>query len=146
MKPIAHSHNKRYMNNSYKKLDVYAKSRQLVVTIYALLKHFPAEEKYALGDQMRRAVISVPSNIAEGMGRLSDKDQAHFLNMSYGSLMEVYAQADIAHDLKYIDDEMFNQLEEQVDSISKMIQSMCYIRKNPSPNRLVAQSPNRPKI
>ena len=60
--------------------------------------------------------------------------------------MEVYAQADIAHDLKYIDDEMFNQLEEQVDSISKMIQSMCYIRKNPLPNRLVAQSPNRPKI
>lgn len=55
------------MNNSYKKLDVYAKSRQLVVTVYSLLKHFPAEEKYALGDQMRRAVISVPYNIAEGL-------------------------------------------------------------------------------
>jgi four helix bundle protein len=111
-----------------------------------MLDLFPEAEKFALCNQMRRAVVSVPSNIAEGMGRLSDKDQAHFLNMSYGSLMEVYAQADIAHDLKYIDDEMFNQLEEQVDSISKMIQSMCYIRKNPSPNRLVAQSPNRPKI
>lgn len=133
------------MNNSYKNLDVYIKARQLVVQVYALLKHYPIDERFALIDQMRRAVLSVPSNIAEGMGRVSDKDQAHFLNMSYGSLMEIYAQADVAHDLKYIDDEMFNQLEEQVESIGKMIQSICYLRKNPSPNRLVAQSPNRLK-
>jgi four helix bundle protein len=130
----------------FKDLIVYQKSKELVIFVYKMLDLFPDAEKFALCSQMRRAVVSVPSNIAEGMGRLSDKDQAHFLNMSYGSLMEVYAQADIAHDLKYIDDEMFNQLEEQVDSISKMIQSMCYIRKNPSPNRLVAQSPNRPQI
>ena len=129
-----------------KDLVVYQKSKELVIFVYKMLAEFPDAERFALCGQMRRAVVSVPSNLAEGMGRLSDKDQAHFLNMSYGSLMEVYAQADIAHDLKYIDDEMFNQLEEQVDSISKMIQSMCYIRKNPSPNRLVAQSPNRPKI
>ena len=129
-----------------KDLVVYQKSKELVIFVYKMLDLFPEAEKFALCNQMRRAVVSVPSNIAEGMGHLSDKDQAHFLNMSYGSLMEVYAQADIAHDLKYIDDEMFNQLEEQVDSISKIIQSMCYIRKNPSPNRLVAQSPNRPKI
>ena len=132
--------------NRLKDLIVYQKSKELVIFVYKMLDLFPDAEKFALCSQMRRAVVSVPSNRAEGMGRLSDKDQAHFLNMSYGSLMEVYAQADIAHDLKYIDDEMFNQLEEQVDSISKMIQSMCYIRKNPSPNRLVAQSPNRPKI
>ena len=130
----------------FKDLIVYQKSKELVIFVYKMLDLFPETEKFALCNQMRRAVVSVPSNIAEGMGRLSDKDQAHFLNISYGSLMEVYAQADVAHDLKYIDDEMFNQLEEQVDSISKMIQSMCYIRKNPSPNRLVAQSPNRPKI
>lgn len=129
-----------------KDLIVYQKSKELVIFVYQMLELFPEAERFALCNQMRRSVVSVPSNIAEGMGRLSDKDQAHFLNMAYGSLMEVYAQADIAHDLKYIDDEMFNQLEEQVDSISKMIQSMCYIRKNPSPNRLVAQSPNRPKI
>ena len=129
-----------------KDLIVYQKSKELVIFVYQMLELFPEAERFALCNQMRRSVVSVPSNIAEGMGRLSDKDQAHFLNMAYGSLMEVYAQADIAHDLKYIDDEMFNQLEEQVDSIIKMIQSMCYIRKNPSPNHLVAQSPNRPKI
>ena len=128
-----------------KDLIVYQKSKELVIFVYQMLELFPEAERFALCNQMRRSVVSVPSNIAEGMGRLSDKDQAHFLNMAYGSLMEVYAQADIAHDLKYIDDEMFNQLEEQVDSISKMIQSMCYIRKNPLPNRLVAQSPNSPQ-
>ena len=71
------------MNNSYKKLDVYAKSRQLVVTVYSLLKHFPAEEKYALGDQMRRAVISVPSNIAEDypVQRLKNKHISWILPM-----------------------------------------------------------------
>ena len=116
----------------FKDLIVYQKSKELVIFVYKMLDLFPEAEKFALCNQMRRAVVSVPSNIAEGMGRLSDKDQAHFLNMSYASLMEVYAQADIAHDLKYIDDEMFNQLEEQVDSISKMIQAMCYIRKNSS--------------
>ena len=126
------------MNNSYKNLDVYIKARQLVVQVYALLKHYPIDERFALIDQMRRAVLSVPSNIAEGMGRLSNKDQAHFLNMAYESLIEVYAQADIAHDLNYIDNEKFTQLEEQIESISKMIQSMCYLRKNPQPDRPIA--------
>ena len=126
-----------------KDLIVYQKAKQLVIDVYKLLEQFPDSERFTLCGQLRRAVVSVPSNIAEGMGRLSDKDQAHFLNISYGSLMEVYAQVDVAHDLKYIDDVMFNQLEEQVESIGKMIQSMCYLRKNPSPNRLIALLPNR---
>lgn len=129
----------------FKDLIVYQKSKELVIFVYKMLDLFPNTEKFALCTQMHRAVVSIPSNIAEGMGRVSDKDQAHFLNMSYGSLMEIYAQVDVAYDLKYIDDVMFNQLEEQVESIGKMIQSMCYLRKNPSPNLLVAQSPNRLK-
>ena len=115
-----------------KNLIVYQKSKQLVMDVYKLLEQFPDTERFALCSQIRRAIVSIPSNIAEGMGRLSDKDQSHFLNIAYGSLMELYAQADIAHDLKYIDDEMFNQLEEQVESISKMIQAMCYLRKSSS--------------
>ena len=109
------------MNNSYKKLDVYAKSRQLVVTVYSLLKHFPAEEKYALGDQLRRAVISIPSNIAEGSGRTSSKDQAHFFEMAFGSLMEVSCQMDIACDLGYINQNELKQIEEQVSRIAAML-------------------------
>lgn len=111
-----------------KDLIIYQKAKELVIQVYKLLEQFPDAERFALCNQLRRAVVSIPSNIAEGMGRMSDKDQAHFLNMAYGSLMEVYAQADIAHDLKYIDNENFCKLEEQVESISKMIQSMCYLR------------------
>ena len=64
---------------SYKNLEAYKESKQLVMSIYATLKEFPKEEQYALCDQLRRAVISVPSNIAEGSGRTSSKDQAHFV-------------------------------------------------------------------
>lgn len=119
----------------FKDLIVYQKSKELVIFVYKMLDLFLDTEKFALCNQMRLAVVSIPSNIAEGMGRVSDKDQAHFLNMSYGSLMEIYAQADIAHDLKYIDNENFSKLEEQVESICKMIPSMCYLRKNPLSNR-----------
>ena len=87
--------------------------------IYALVKTFPVEEKYALGDQMRRAVVSVTSNIAEGSGRQSLKDQAHFLELSYGSLMEVMSQLDLALDLNFIDNENYNRLELLIEEEAK---------------------------
>ena len=87
--------------------------------IYALVKTFPVEEKYALGDQMRRAVVSVTSNIAEGSGRQSLKDQAHFLELSYGSLMEVMSQIDLALDLNFIDNENYNSLELLIEEEAK---------------------------
>lgn len=68
---------------------IAGEAKGLVVTVYQLIKKFPKEENYALCDQLRRAVVSVPSNIAEGSGRTSAKDQAHFFEMAYGSLMEV---------------------------------------------------------
>ena len=89
-----------------------------------MLKHFPAEEKYALGDQMRRAVISVPSNIAEGSGRTSAKDQAHFFEMAFGSLMEVNCQMDIACDLGYINQTELLKVEEQVSRIAAMLSGL----------------------
>ena len=90
---------------SYKNLEAYKESKKLVKQVYALLKKFPKEETYALCDQLRRAVISVPSNIAEGSGRTSAKDQAHFFEMAFGSLMEVDCQIDIAKDLGYVSSE-----------------------------------------
>ena len=83
------------------------------------VKTFPVEEKYALGDQMRRAVVSVTSNIAEGSGRQSLKDQAHFLELSYGSLMEVMSQIDLALDLNFIDNENYNRLELLIEEEAK---------------------------
>ena len=122
--------------NRLKDLIVYQKSKQLVIDVYKLLELFPDTERFALCNQVRRAVMSVPSNIAEGMGRVSNKDQAHFLNIAYGSLMEMYAQLDIAHDLGYINNEMFNQLENDVEEISKMISVMASLRSISPASRL----------
>ena len=120
------------MNNSYKNLDVYIKSRQLVVQVYALLKHYPIDERFALIDQMRRAVLSVPSNIAEGLSRTAVKEQAHFLDIAYGSLMEVDCQLDISLDLGYISNEMKQLLNMEINAIAKMIRSLK-MHRTPSP-------------
>ena len=111
-----------------KDLIVYQKSKDLVMSVYGILDSFPDSERFAVSNQIRRAVVSIPSNIAEGMGRVSDKDQAHFLNIAYGSVMETYAQLDIAHDLGYITDEIFNKLESDIEEVSKMISVMASLR------------------
>ena len=90
---------------SFFDLRVYKETKELVKSVYRLLDKFPKYETYALGDQLRRAVISVPSNIAEGSGRFSIKEKKHFIEIAYGSLTESLCQLDIAHDLEYITDE-----------------------------------------
>ena len=109
---------------SYKNLDVYKESKTLVMMVYRLLKQFPKEEQYALCDQLRRAVISVPSNLAEGSGRVSAKDQTHFLEMGFASLMEVDCQIDIAHDLGYISQEELNSVCAQISRVAAMLSGM----------------------
>ena len=89
---------------SFERLEVWQEARKLVVDAYNLVRKFPKEERYALGDQIRRAVVSIPSNIAEGSGRVSLKEKMHFVEIAYGSLMEVYCQLQIAVDLKFIDE------------------------------------------
>ena len=114
------------MNKKYhfKNLDAYKESKKLVKMVYGLLKQFPKEEQYALCDQLRRAVISVPSNIAEGSGRTSAKDQAHFIEMAYGSLMEVECQIDIAYDLSYISQDSINKVEELIDVVAALLSGL----------------------
>lgn len=109
---------------SYKTLDAYKEAKALVLQVYSLLKQFPKEEQYALCDQLRRAVISVPSDIAEGSGRTSAKDQAHFFEMAFGSLMEVNCQIDIAHDLGYISKDDVENIEKHVKSISALLSGL----------------------
>lgn len=86
----------------FEKLNVWIEARALVVMVYGIIKKFPMEERFALCDQLRRAVISIPSNIAEGCGRVSVKEQIHFMEIAYGSLMETYTQLQIGVDLNYI--------------------------------------------
>ncbi len=89
-------------NFGFQKLDIYQLAKTLVLESYRLTKEFPDTEKYALVQQINRAVISIPSNIAEGYSRKSNKDKSHFLNISYGSLMEIVCQYEIAQSLGYI--------------------------------------------
>ena len=107
---------------TYKELSVWQKSMQLVKAVYALTKKFPADERYALSDQLRRAVVSIPSNIAEGNGRSSNKDYAHFLAIARGSLYETMTQLEIAESLGFI--EIDQELISLAIEIRKMLGAM----------------------
>ena len=109
---------------SFEKLNVWQEAKKLVVDVYQLLDNFPKFEKYALCDQIRRAVVSVPSNIAEGSGRKSLKEQIRFLEISYGSLMETFNQLLIAIDLTYITEESVEAIKPRIDAVAKMINGL----------------------
>lgn len=115
----------------FKKLDVYNNSKDLVKYIYSVLKKFPQEERYAICDQLRRAVVSVPSNIAEGFGRLSSKEKIHFLDIAYGSLMEVECQMEISYELGFISSEEQHTASHKVETIARLLYSLRFsIMKN----------------
>lgn len=118
---------------SYKDLDAYKEAKLLVRKVYELLKQFPKEEQYALCDQLRRAVISVPSNLVEGTGRYSTKEQLHFLEIAYGSLLEAECQLDIAHDVKYISDEQLSEINAQIRKVAALLSGLRSKRLSSSP-------------
>lgn len=107
---------------SYKDLLIWQKSFEIVISTYRLVKSFPQEELYALTSQIKRAAISIPSNIAEGYGRNTDKSFSHFIDISRGSLYELETQLLIAKELDFIQDiNMFNQIISLINEESKMI-------------------------
>ena len=108
----------------YKNLKVYQTSKILVKEVYLLMKKFPSEERYALCDQLRRSVISVPSNIVEGLSRTSDKEKHNFLNIAYGSLMEALCQMDLSADLGYITEEELRTVELRAVELIRMLKGM----------------------
>ena len=105
----------------YRKLNVYHLSKQLVIDIYSISKKFPASEQFGLTNQIQRAAVSIPSNIAEGMGRFSIKERIHHLEFSLGSLMEVMCQLEIAESLNYISANELTIQEGNIKEISKML-------------------------
>ncbi len=108
----------------YKNLKVYQIAKVIVKNVYQLMKKFPSEERYALCDQLRRAAISVPSNIVEGLSRTSDKEKHNFLNIAYGSLMETMCQLDISADLGYITNEELKHVEDESVELICMMKGM----------------------
>lgn|SRR5690606_8251486 len=106
---------------NYTELDVWKYSRELVKLVYELTKSFPNDELYGLTNQIRRCVISVTSNIAEGVGRQSNKETIHFLFIAKGSLNEVETQLYLSFDLGYISEEELKNILEKVISNKKLI-------------------------
>jgi four helix bundle protein len=110
------------MVKSYRELKVWQKAMDFVAYVYKVQKDFPAEERYGLCDQLRRAAVSIPSNIAEGRGRDTAKDFTHFLTLARGSLNEVATQLELAFRLGYLDD--WSDLYEEALEIRKMLNAM----------------------
>lgn len=116
---------------SFETLNAWQEARKLVVSVYQLLDGFPKFEKYALCDQIRKSIVSVPSNLAEGSGRMSLREQIHFIEISYGSLMEAYNQLIIAADLNYIDEQSLESLKAPIDNVARMLNGLraSYVKK-----------------
>lgn len=109
---------------NYTDLAVWQKSMQLVTQVYKITSDFPKEERYSLVDQMRRAAVSIPSNIAEGHSRKSKADFSKFLRISMGSVTELETQVMISRNLEYLSEKVMNQVLENSLEIKKMIQGL----------------------
>jgi len=112
------------MPRTHKDLDVWKKSINFVTSIYKITKTFPKEELYGLVSQIRRASVSIPSNIAEGAVRKGKPEFRQFLYISLSSAAEVDTQLIISKNLKYIDEDKYENLKNELNSISKMIQGL----------------------
>ncbi|MBQ6741369.1 MAG: four helix bundle protein [Bacteroidales bacterium] len=108
----------------YRRLIAYQKAKEIVKRTYKLLKKFPPEERYALCDQLRRASVSITSNIAEGVNRFSVRDKAHFIEIAFGSMMEVSSQIEIAEELGYITTEDRMSMDALVEEEARLLSGL----------------------
>lgn len=113
-----------YNEFSFEKLKVWQKSMTFVEQVYEITDKFPKSELYCLTSQIRRAVISIPSNIAEGSTRKSFKDQARYSEIAFGSLLEVLNQIIIANKLGYISETNLNLLRFDIENISRQLNAL----------------------
>ena len=111
-------------NYYYKKLKVWQKAMKLVIQVYKATKNFPKHEQYGLISQMRRSVISIPSNIAEGHGRNSDKEIVRFLDIARGSIFELDTQIEISRQLHFLNTQEFNIIFNLLDETSRMLSGL----------------------
>ncbi|MBT8352807.1 MAG: four helix bundle protein [Deltaproteobacteria bacterium] len=112
------------MLKNYKELKVWQKSYQLCLEIYKITKRFPTEEKYGLTSQIRRAAVSVPSNIAEGYGRKTTPEYIRFLYIAYGSNCEMETQILLSCDLDYIEADKLEILQGSIGEIERMLKAL----------------------
>jgi len=109
---------------SFENLEAWKEARKLNLLIYRITKQFPNDERYGLVSQLRRASVSVSSNISEGNSRFSPNDKARFFEISYGSLMEVLNQLILSLDLGYISEEIFSTTRMDIEKTASMINGL----------------------
>lgn len=114
----------------FEKLSVWQKSRQLVKQIYCLTMDMPKEEKFGLSSQIQRAIVSVSSNIAEGASRTGTKEQGHFYQTAYASLMEVLCQLTLCLDLGYITEAVYQTTREKIDMVAYQLNQLRSVALN----------------
>lgn len=111
---------------TYKDLKVWQKSMLLARRIYEITLRYPVEEKFGLISQMRRCVVSIPSNIAEGYGREGEREHSHFLFISLGSSNELETQMILSHDFRYVSEEDYLEIMSLNSEVNKMLSSLIY--------------------
>ena len=109
---------------SFEKLEVWQLGRNLTKNIYKISRGFPDDERFGLTSQIRRAVVSVTSNIAEGSSRQSGKEQARFTEISFGSLLEILNQLIVANDLEYITEDTINKERPLIEEIGNKLNKL----------------------
>jgi len=109
---------------SFEKLEVWKEAKELSKMIYILTKSFPDDEKFGLTSQLKRASISICSNIAEGSARKTNKDKAHFTVMAFSSAVEVLNQIIIVHELDLINSEKYKDLRQKIESITNKLNAL----------------------
>lgn len=110
--------------HKYRELEIWKRAIDLTVDVYALSKHFPEDERFGLTSQIKRAAVSVPSNIAEGAGRNSDKEFNQFLGISTGSIFEVETQLIIAERLNFLTSDQTEKVLQKSDELVRMTKSL----------------------
>lgn len=108
----------------FEKLDVWHRAAEFADTVYSATSSFPVDERFGLTSQMRRAAVSVSSNIVEGSGRVSDKDFARFAEIAYGALMEVVSQSLIAQRQSFLNDEQHQSVKHQALELARMLSGL----------------------
>ena len=108
----------------FESLTAWVKAKELTLSVYQLVAKFPQHEQFALSSQIRRAAISIPSNIAEGSGRISMKEKAHFIEIAFGSLTETYCQLLLAVDLGYITPDELEAIRSQFSDTSRLMSGL----------------------
>ena len=119
----------------FERMPIWKLARDLFNQVYDVSAMFPKEEKYGLTDQIRRAAVSIASNISESSGRISNRDRLRFLDFAYGSLMEVRCQLLLAYDREYINIDSIQNISQNIVEIYRMLSAMRkHLREDPDTN------------